>query len=230
MIKALLLDFNGVIIDDEPIQRAAYREMFAGEGVDVTDEMYYARLGMNDKVFVTSILEEAGKPADLDRVLELSAEKTEKWRAIVEPTLPLFSGIEGFVKRMSNDLTLGIVSMAKREEIDFVLEKAGIAPCFSVVVSAEDVSTYKPDPECYRTGFRIIDEYRTSHGHLPMIHSECLVIEDSPPGVQAARAADLPVLGVSNTVTADKLRNAGAGSVAWNLSDWIPETVKLVFA
>src|SRR5262245_49686282 len=124
-VRAILMDFNGVIINDEPIQHAAYREMFKADGIDVTDEMYYSRLGMDDKSFVASILEEAGKPANVDRVLELSAAKTTKWRAIVEQTLPLFPGIDDFVKRMSNELSLGIVSMAKREEIDFVLERAG---------------------------------------------------------------------------------------------------------
>ncbi len=230
MIRAILMDFNGVIIDDEPIQHAAYREMFKADGIDVTDEMYYSRLGMDDKSFVASILEEAGKQADVDRVLELSAEKTTKWRAIVEQTLPLFRGMDDFVKRMSNELSLGIVSMAKREEIDFVLERAGIAPCFSVIVSADEISKHKPDPECYRVGFARIDAHRTAQGRSPLIHSDCLVIEDSPPGVEAARAAGLPVLGVANTVEADPLRAAGAASVASDLSDWMPESVRLVFA
>lgn len=230
MIKAILMDFNGVIIDDEPIQHEAYREILKEDGIDISDEDYYSRLGMDDKTFVASILEAAGKPADMERVLELTAEKTARWREIVADTMPLFPDIEEFARKMSNELTLGIVSMARREEIDFVLEKTGIAPCFSVVVSADDVTICKPDPQCYREGFRQIDAYRTSHGHLPMIHSECLVIEDSPPGVAAGRAADLPVLGVTNTVGADALRAAGAGSVATNLNDWMPESVRRVFA
>ncbi len=230
MIKAILMDFNGVIIDDEPIQHAAYREMLKEDGIDITDEDYYSRLGMDDKTFVASILEAAGNDASVDRVSEITRGKTEKWRAIVEETMPLFPGVEEFVKKMSNELTLGIVSMARREEIDFVLEKAGIAPCFSVVISADDVTACKPDPQCYREGFRQIDLYRTAHGHLPMTHAECLAIEDSPPGVQAARAADLPVLGVSNTVSADELRAAGAASVAIDLNDWMPESVRRVFA
>lgn len=230
MIKAILMDFNGVIIDDEPIQHAAYREMLKDDGIDITDEDYYSRLGMDDRTFVASILEAAGKDAEVDRVGELTRGKTEKWRAIVEETMPLFPGVEEFVKKMSNELTLGIVSMARREEIDFVLEKAGIAPCFSVVISADDVTACKPDPQCYREGFRRIDLLRTSQGHLAMIHSECLVIEDSPPGIRAARAADLPVLGVANTVDSDELREAGAGSVTTYLNDWMPESVRRVFA
>jgi beta-phosphoglucomutase-like phosphatase (HAD superfamily) len=67
-------------------------------------------------------------------------------------------------------------------------------------------------PPVLQIGFREIDLVRVSQGHLPMTHSECLVIEDSPPGIAAARTADLPALGVANTVSADELRSAGAGS------------------
>lgn len=223
------MDFNGVIINDEPIQHAAYKEIFGPDGIDVTDEMYYSRLGMDDKTFVASILDEAGKPSDMDRVLELTAAKTEHWRNIVSDAMPIFEGVENFVRKCSQELSLGIVSMAKREEIDFVLEKVGIADCFSVVVSAESVTECKPDPQCYREGFRQLDLARTSQGHLPMVHADCLVIEDSPPGVQAGRAAGMPVLAVTNTVTADQLRAVGANAIAKNLDDWFPESMRRVF-
>jgi len=229
MIKAILMDFNGVIINDEPIQHAAYKEIFSADGVDVTDEMYYSRLGMDDKTFVGSILEEAGKPSNMDRVLELTSAKTAHWRDIVSDAMPIFDGVENFVRKSAQELSLGIVSMAKREEIDFVLEKVGIADCFTVVVSADSVTVCKPDPQCYRQGFRDLDLARTSQGHLPMVHADCLVIEDSPPGVQAGRAAGMPVLAVTNTVSADQLRAAGADAIAKNLNDWFPETMRRVF-
>ncbi len=224
------MDFNGVIIDDEPIQLQAYREILAAEGVEISDADYLSRLGMDDKTFVASLLEVAGKSTDIDHVIEITKLKTDKWRAIVSADVPLFDGVENFVRKMSKELTLGIVSMAKREEIDFDLEKTGIAECFSIVVSAEDVTKCKPDPECYRAGFRIIDLARIAAGHLPMIHADCLVIEDSPPGVAAGRGADLQVLGITNTVTADELRAAGAGAVTKHLNDWMPDSVRRVFA
>lgn len=229
MIKAILMDFNGVIINDEPIQHTAYREIFGADGIDVTDEMYYSRLGMDDKTFVASILEEAGRPADFEHVLELTAAKTEHWRNIVAEAMPIFDGVVNFVRKCEKELSLGIVSMAKREEIDFVLETVGIADCFSVVISAEEVGNCKPDPECYRRGFRELDLARTAAGHLPMVHEDCLVIEDSPPGVMAGRRADLPVLAVTNTVPADALRAAGANAIAADLNDWWPETLRRVF-
>lgn len=230
MIKALLLDFNGVVIDDEPIQHSIYRDLFSSEGIEVTDETYYSRLGMDDKTFVASILEEAGKPSDIDRVLELTAAKTQRWRDIVEAEMPIFPGVENFIRKMANEFALGLVSMSKREEIDFVLEKTGLADCFAVVVSAEEVSNCKPDPECYRLGFEQIDLVRIAQGRLPMTHSECVVIEDSPPGVAAGKAADLYVLGVANTVSPERLREAGADWVAKNLDDWMAASFRQVFA
>ena len=229
MIKAILMDFNGVIINDEPIQHAAYKEIFAADGIDVTDEMYYSRLGMDDKTFVASILQEAGRDSDMDRVLEMTSAKTAHWREIVSETMPIFEGVENFVRKCSTELSLGIVSMAKREEIDFVLESVGIADCFDVVVSADQVTMCKPDAQCYRMGFRDLDLARTANGHLPMVHKDCLVIEDSPPGVMAGRAADLLVLAVTNTVPAAQLRAAGANAIAKNLNDWFPETLRRVF-
>ena len=223
------MDFNGVIINDEPIQHAAYKEIFSVDGIDVTDEMYYSRLGMDDKTFVASVLAEAGRPADMDRVLEMTAAKTAHWRDIVTEAMPIFEGVENFVRKSSNELSLGIVSMAKREEIDFVLESVGIADCFSIVVSAENVTECKPNPQCYRQGFRDLDLARIARGHLPMLHEDCVVIEDSPPGVMAAKAADLPVLGVINTVSAEQLRSAGADAIAKRLDDWFPEALRRVF-
>jgi beta-phosphoglucomutase len=230
MIKALLLDFNGVVINDEPIQHSVYRELFNADGVDITDEMYYSRLGMDDKTFVASILEEAGKPADAGRVFELTTAKTQKWRDAVASDLPLFPGMENFIRKMSKEFAIGLVSMSKREEIDFVLDLADLKECFSVIVSAEEVANCKPDPECYREGFEQLDLVRISQGHLPMTHSECVVIEDSPAGVAAGKRADLNVLGVTNTVSANKLRKAGADWVAKNLDDWMPASFRLSFA
>ena len=228
--KALLMDFNGVIIDDEPIQMRAYQEILAAEGIVLTDEQYYECLGMDDKTFVAAAYERAGRQPETNKVLELTQKKSQKWHDIISNELPLFENIDNFVRKMAEDFSLGIVSMSSRADIAYVLERADLTECFDVVVSAEDVAKCKPDPQCYRIGFRQLDSARIAKGHLPMIHSECVVIEDSPPGVQAGVAADLPVLGVTNTVEADKLRAAGATWIAKDLDDWFPESFRLAFA
>ena len=230
MIKAILMDFNGVVIDDEQIQLDVLRDLLTVDGVEITDEQYFASLGLDDRRFVEAAYENAGKTPGTNKVLEITQQKTQKWREIVAGELPLFDGVEGFVRKMSREFAMGLVSMAKREEVDFVLEKAGLRDCFSVIVTAENVENCKPDPECYRNAFQQIDLVRIAQGHLPMTHAECLVIEDSPAGVTAGKRADLPVLGVANTVSEDELRKAGAEWVAKDLSDWMPDSVRRAFA
>ncbi len=229
MIKAILFDFNGVIINDEAIQMKAYQEVLKNEGVDLTETDYYAALGMNDRTLVIWAFKNAGKTIENGKIEQLVDAKTAKWKEIIEDDLPLFEGIGGFIEKMSREFTLGIVSMAERRAIDFVLEKGGIAKYFSTIVSADNATKCKPDPECFRIGFRQLDAIRTSQGHLPMTHGECLVIEDSPPGIVGARNANLPALGVTNTVSAAELRAAGAGAVASDLRDWMPESIRRVF-
>lgn len=229
MIKAILFDWNGVVIDDEQIQCDAYKEVMKPYDVELTNDGYYARMGMNDRVFVASVFEEAGKTPTDDEITAVVTAKTAKWRETVTKRVPLFDGVENFVRKCAEEFDLGIVSMAKREEIDHVLDLTGLRECFSVILSSEDIATYKPDPACYREGFRQIDASRTGRGDHALVHSECLVIEDSIAGVKAGRAADLPVLGVTSHVSADDLRAAGAGAIADRLDDWMPESMRRVF-
>jgi beta-phosphoglucomutase len=229
MIKAILMDFNGVIIDDEPIQMRVYQELLATEGVELTEEDYAASHGMDDVTFVTAAYERRGKQVADKKIGEIIDAKFFKWREVVGDNLPLFEGIENFVEKMSHEFALGVVSMERGDQIQYVLEKAGLAKHFSVIVSSSDVTTCKPDPQCYRAGFNKLDLFRIDQGHLPMTHGECLVIEDTVPGIQSARAADLPALGVTNTVSADDLRKAGAAAVANDLRDWMPESIRRVF-
>ena len=191
MIKAILFDFNGVIIDDEPIQMKAYQEILKAEDIILTEEDYYSCLGMDDKTFVEAAFKRAGKTPETNKVLEITLAKSNRWRELIADNLPLFDGAENFIRKMSRQFTLGIVSMARRDEIEYVLERSGLRECFAAIVSAEDVSAPKPNPECYRIGFRYVDAAHTAHQHLPITHSECLVIEDSPAGILAAKNADL---------------------------------------
>lgn len=229
MIKALLLDFNGVIIDDEPVQLKAYQEVLKEEGIDLTEEGYYACMGMNDAVFLKTIYERAGKTIDTGKIPELVEAKTTKWRENIDKEVPLFEGMEDFIKRMANDFTLGLVSMARRSEIDHVLDKTGLRDSFSVIISAEDVSTTKPDPECYREGFKLVDNIRTSQGKSPMTRQQCVVIEDATQGIIAAKLNRLKTLGVTSSVSAEKLREAGADAVTDKLTDWFPASFNGVF-
>lgn len=230
MIKAIIMDFNGVIVDDEPIQMKAYQEILKGEGIDLTEEDYYACMGMNDKVFVENAYKRANKTADANKILEITQAKTNKWRDRIASEVPVFEGVENFVKKMhSNDITLGIASMAKREEIEYVLERIGLREYFTSIVSAEDCENCKPDPEVFFKGFTQLDAIRTAKGRNPIVHGECVVIEDSAAGVRGAKQAGMKTLAVTNSVSEQVLREAGADVVTKNLDDWMPDSFQLIF-
>lgn len=229
MIKAILFDFNGVIVDDERVQMKAYQEILKEDGIELTEEDYFACMGMDDAAFIAASFERAGKELSSERQAEISAAKTARWRELVAKEIPMVRGAEHFVHLAARDFALGIVSMAKRAEIEFVLETAGLLKFFPVIVSAEDITRHKPDPEAFLKGFGKLDSYRIKQGHLPMVHGETLVVEDATQGIEGARAAGMKTLGITSAVSAEKLRAAGADAVAADLRDWMPESVRRVF-
>ena len=229
MIKAIFFDFNGVIIDDETIQMKAYQEILRGHQIDLTEEWYMSALGMDDRTFVREMFQRAKKPLT-DAVLEtVQSAKTDLHRQMIEDELPLFPGVLTFLKATSRHFSLGLVSMANKTEVGYVFQRANLAPLFSIIVTAEDASACKPAPDCYLTGLTKLNEKRQHERKLPLLASECLAIEDSPPGIESARAAGMRTLGITNTVPEEALRAAGAEIVTASLADWTVDAVKLCF-
>jgi beta-phosphoglucomutase len=229
MIKAIFFDFNGVIIDDEPLQMRAYREAVAPHGITLTEENYYALLGTDDAGFVRATFERAAVALDDETLRAVIERKSAFHRELILDQLPLFPGVLTFIKAAAREFPLGLVSMARRAEIDYALERAGLDKLFGVIVSAEDAPRFKPDPCCYERAFELLNEGRRASRQLPLLAQECLVIEDAPPGIQAARAAGMRTLGVTNTVTENALREAGADVVTPSLADWTTDAVHHVF-
>jgi beta-phosphoglucomutase len=229
MIQAVFFDFNGVIIDDEPLQMKAYQEVLGREGLTVTEADYYGSLGMDDLTFVRAAYERAERELDDETLARVIEGKTEAHRKLLEGELPLFPGVVNFIKAVSRRYSVGLVSMARRTEIDHVLGRAALADYFNVVVSAEDATACKPDPSCYNNGLAFLNRKRGEGQIIPLRPDECLVVEDSPPGILSARAAGMRTLGVTNTVPDKALREAGADSVTRSLADWTPDAVHHVF-
>ena len=119
--------------------------------------------------------------------------------------------------------------MANKVEVGYVFQRANLTPLFSIIVTAEDASACKPAPDRYLTGLTKLNEKRQRERKLPLLPSECLAIEDSPPGIESARVAGMRTLGITNTVSEEALRAAGANVVAASLADWTVDAVKLLF-
>ena len=111
-----------------------------------------------------------------------------------------------------------------------MFDRARLGKLFSVIVSADDVGVCKPDPACYRRGLEKLNEKRREARLLPLLPRECLVVEDSPPGIQSGKAAGMRTLAVTNTVTEAELRSVGAEVVTASLADWNVDAVRHVFS
>ncbi len=225
MIHAIFFDFNGVIIDDERLQLQVYQELLRDQGIELTEADYMNSLGMDDETFIRAAYQRSNSTLSDEMLRTMLAEKTIRHRKLIESELPFFPGVVTFLKALARDHAVGLVSMATLAEAGYVLERAQIQPLFSVIVTAEDVSVCKPAPDCYRIALEKLNEKRREGRLLPLLANECLVIEDSPPGIQSGKGAGMRTLGVTNTVSEEALRAAGADVVTPSLFDWTVEAV-----
>jgi beta-phosphoglucomutase len=229
MIQAIFFDFNGVIIDDERLQMAVYQEVLREQGIELTEQDYYSALGMDDITLVRAAFARANKSLSEELLGTVLEGKGVRHRKLIENDLPLFPGVKTFLKAASREYALGLASMAGMDEAGYVLDRAKLRSLFSVIVTAEDVKVCKPAPDCYQLGLERLNQKRQGERLLPLLPRECLVIEDSPPGIESGRAAGMRTLGVTNTVSAADLRGAGAEVVTASLFDWTVDAVRHVY-
>jgi beta-phosphoglucomutase len=215
MFPATIFDFNGVLVDDEWVHLEAIREVVGGMGITVTDEQYLQRyFGSDDAGAFRGILTDAGQrpsEADVARLVEL---KRPLYRKRAEASLVVYDGAADAVRLCARSGPVAIVSGALRDEISFALAKLGVAESVSLVVSAEDTTRCKPDPEGYDIAIArltpLLGEGRARRS---------LVIEDSLAGVAAAKSAGLVCLAVEHSYPRADLYGAGADHVAGRIGD-----------
>lgn len=219
VLRALLFDFNGVLVDDEALHLDLFQQVLAEEGVSLSAEVYYRRyLHLDDRGCFAAALADGGQEAEPSRLARLIARKASYYRErIRRQGYPFFPGVVPLVEALAAaGLMLGVVSGALREEVEGALAQEGLRQRFKVLVSAEDVTEAKPDPEGYLKALDALN----SQPPLPerLIHPhEVLGVEDSPAGLQAAAGAGLVTLGVAHTYPAADLGPATA--VAARLAD-----------
>lgn len=215
MLKAVIFDFNGVIVDDEPLHLELFRRVLGEEGIGLTDEDYHAKyLGYDDRGCFTAALADAGRvelAADAAFIAELIGRKAAYYREAIEQSFLLFPGAVELVKKLAAKYPMAIASGALRGEIEIVLNRGGIRECFKEIIASEDVAACKPDPEGYVRALAALNTNIVGR----IQPDECLVIEDSIAGVEAAKLAGMRCLAVTNSYKADELANA----------DWIVPTL-----
>jgi HAD superfamily hydrolase (TIGR01509 family) len=183
MASGILFDFNGVIVDDEPQHCDALIATLADYDYSLDRDTYYREyLGFDDRECFRFSFARQGRQPDDRMVAEAIERKHSHYERAIRTDMRLVPGAAEFIESAALDgVRLAIVSGALRREIELVLELAGLRPHFDTVIAAEDVTACKPDPQGYRRGREALD----------VVPARCIVIEDSLPGLAAARAAGL---------------------------------------
>ena len=203
-LGAILFDFNGVLVDDEPLHFVLFQRVLAEEGVPLTREEYYARyLPFPDRDLFQTVMRAKGM-AFSQAQIEGMVERKGRYYADHADGVLFFPGAREFVFEAARRFPLAVASGARREEIETALLRAGLLDSFQAVVGAEDVARGKPDPEAFHLALQRINGLLGS-GIVP---EECLVVEDSKGGIEAAHRAGMKCLAVANSYPVGELKEA----------------------
>ena len=185
MIQAIVFDLDGVLLDSEHVWDEARQQLAEERGGRWHDQASREMMGMSSHEWSRYMHEVIGLPEPPE---EISAEVVGRLDAIYREKVPLFDGAVEAVKGLAARWPLGLASSSNRELIDLVLELSGLAPCFQVTVSSEEVARGKPAP----------DVYLDAAHRLGVRPGRCAAVEDSENGIRSAKAAGMRVLAIPN--------------------------------
>jgi HAD superfamily hydrolase (TIGR01509 family) len=230
MIRAVIFDFNGVLLDDEEVHFELFREVLGQEGIAMSARQYHERfLGLDDRGCFEAALVEAGRVPDGAYLDDLVARKALRYVGVAATGLRFFPDAAECLATLAARWPLAINSGALRPEIEFALDLIDRRDRVAAIVSAEDTTRCKPDPEGYRLA---LDALRRCPGAgLADLRPEhCLVVEDSLAGVASAKGAGMWAVGITHTYAADGLREAGADAIIDGLKTLTPDWIARRFA
>lgn len=199
-LKAVLFDFNGVIIHDEPLHEKLINQLLVEENLKPKPgEFRQFCLGRSDRACLTDLLTARGRAVTASYIEGLIERKNQAYQLQLETIekLPIYPGLEDLIFNLkAAHLQIALVSGATRSDIDLVLSRTQLAAVFSVIVSGDDCIASKPEPDSYLLAIARLNQ---QHPDLHLQPAECLAIEDTFAGIQAAKRAGIPVVGVANT-------------------------------
>jgi HAD superfamily hydrolase (TIGR01509 family) len=210
-VTATLFDFDGVLVDSEPVHLAAFNDVLAERGITIGEREYSDRyLSLDDAGVFRAVLSTGGNPLREEEVRALVAAKSPRFLARFEEAFRVFPGAAELIERRAARGPVGIVSAALEREIEFALTKMGVRRSVAFIVSAEHTPASKPDPAPYRFATRELERL----GHAP----RAVAIEDSLGGVASAKGAGLRCVAVAHSYSQADLARAGADATVADLA------------
>ena len=200
-MRAVVFDFDGVLVDSEPLHFESLRDCLLEQGISIDEEEYRDRfLSYDDREAIRIALEGRGEPCDPDRLERIAQRKHELFARVIAD-VELMPGARELIASLQ--VPLAIASGAVRGEIETILDATGIRHAFTAVVGADDVSRGKPHPEPYRAAVASLVP-----GVPGLTAEQCLAFEDSVAGIASARAAGLKVFAVTTSYPPERLGGA----------------------
>jgi beta-phosphoglucomutase len=222
---ALVFDFDGVIVNSEPVHLRAFQAVLATESIALSAREYYERyVGLADRDAFSQAARLSGRTLTPAQVEALVASKTAEVQRVLSTGSPLFPGADARIRALAAEWPLAVASGALREEIEQVLDRTGLASCFMTVVAAGDTARSKPAPDPYALA---VDRLSAALG-TRLDPADVAAVEDTLQGLASARAAGLRTIAVTTTYPAAAL--SSADYVAPDISAITPEIVRRVLA
>jgi len=204
-LQAIVLDFDGVIANSEPLHLTAFQQALAPEGIELSPAEYFARyLGYDDVGLFLALAKDRGLAMSGADVTGLVTRKGERMQALLRSGTVLFPGATEFIREAAAAVPIAIASGALRHEIDEVIDAAGVSDLFSTIVAAGDTPQSKPSPAPYQLA---IERLREASGR-EIDPRRAVAIEDSKWGLESAQGAGLRLVGVTNSYPAHELTGA----------------------
>jgi beta-phosphoglucomutase len=202
MLRAIVFDFDGVIANSEPLHFRAFRDVLAEADVTFSEREYYARyLGFDDAGVFRTLMADRGLTCPPSRVAELVTRKAIRLEQLEGDVSILFPGADLAIRRAAAAVPLAIASGALGAEIRRTLSREGLTNYFAAIVAAEDTTASKPAPDPYLRALALLSD----GARAPLAAAECVAVEDSPWGLQSARAAGFRTVAVAQTYDANAL-------------------------
>jgi beta-phosphoglucomutase len=225
MLKAIIFDFNGVILNDEPLHFAAMRDAVADLGIRLTREEYWNKyLPFDDTECLEKVCRDHSFELNETTRRQALVRKARNYQQQLRGGFPLFPGVAMFVQAAAARYPLAMASGARRAEIESALESTSLKRYFTVIIAAEDFILGKPNPESFLLALERLNAARNT---APILSGECLVIEDSIGGVHGARAAGMACLAVTSSYPSEAL--SAANRVVSTLKDIPLDSLNAIF-
>lgn len=206
MLRAVIFDFDGVITDSEILHLRAFNQVLAQYNIEITEEVYYKEyLGFTDRDCFESVAGKNRLGLDSGQIENLIKQKNVIFDELARNEATIFEGVPEFLQMLTdNEIRRAICSGALLVDIAPILEKSQLGPFFEEIVSAEQIEKGKPNPEGFLLALEKLNEGRQNF----IAANECVVIEDSHWGLEAAKAAGMHTVAITNTYDAEQLSMA----------------------